>query len=179
MQEEELWRLCKDGDKNARKLLYELFAPTLFSIAMRYLGERELAQDILHDCFIKLFASLGKFTWRGAGSLKAWMCRVMVNMSIEHLKKNKKIIVDISYAENKYEEPEAELINDIPETILLKFISELPYGYRTVFNLFIFEEKSHKEIAELLKINEKSSASQLVRAKAALAKRIKEYKEKK
>ena len=74
-----------------------------------------------------------------------------------------------------YEEPDASSIDVIPQKVLMRFINELPTGYRTVFNLYVFEEKSHKEIAQLLGINEKSSAPQLVRAKAALATKIREW----
>lgn len=77
-----------------------------------------------------------------------------------------------------YEEPEGASIDIIPQKVLMRFISELPAGYRTVFNLYIFEEKSHKEIARLLGINEKSSASQLTRAKAALAAKVREWMKK-
>ena len=74
-----------------------------------------------------------------------------------------------------YEEPDASTVETIPQKVLMQFISELPAGYRTVFNLYIFEEKSHKEIAQMLGINEKSSASQLTRAKATLAAKVREW----
>ena len=74
-----------------------------------------------------------------------------------------------------YEEPDASAVEMIPQAVLMRFIEELPAGYRTVFNLYTFEEKSHKEIAQLLGINEKSSASQLFRAKSVLARRVKEW----
>ena len=78
-------------------------------------------------------------------------------------------------APEAYEEPEGSSIDAVPQKVLMQFISELPAGYRTVFNLYIFEEKSHKEIARLLGINEKSSASQLTRAKATLAAKVREW----
>ena len=75
----------------------------------------------------------------------------------------------------EYEEPDASDVEAIPQKVLMQFIEELPAGYRTVFNLYTFEDKSHKEIAQVLGINEKSSASQLFRAKSVLAKRVKEW----
>ena len=132
---------------------------------------------MLHDGFLKIFDSFDKFTWRGEGSLRAWMERVMVNTVLQYLRKND-VMNQATALENVpqvYEEPDASSIDVIPQKVLMRFINELPTGYRTVFNLYVFEEKSHKEIAQLLGINEKSSASQLVRAKAALATKIREW----
>ena len=160
MEEQVLAERCRQGDNLARKELYEQYAGRMLGVCLRYAGDRETAQDLMHDGFLKLFDSFDKFTWRGEGSLRAWMERVMVNTVLQ------------------YEEPDASAVDTIPQKVLMQFISELPAGYRTVFNLFIFEDKSHKEIARLLGINEKSSASQLVRAKAALAVKVKEWMKK-
>lgn len=185
MEEQKLSILCKKGDSNARKILYETYAGYMLGICIRYVGDKHVAQDLLHDGFLKIFASFEKFTWRGNGSLKAWMSRIMVNMAIEHLRRerNGRLVFEessgnISGREEKlglYVEPQADKMSLIPESVIMKFISELPQGYRTVFNLFVFEEKSHKEIASMLGINERSSSSQLLRAKSALARRINEY----
>ena len=131
--------------------------------------------------FIKIYGSFDKFTWRGEGSLRAWIERIMVNTALQHLRKNDvmSLAVNIDDVNESFdaEEPDVEDVERIPNTVLMRFISELPEGYRTVFNLYTFEEKSHKEIAQLLSINEKSSASQLFRAKQSLAKKIKLYLE--
>lgn len=126
---------------------------------------------------IKIFSSFDKFTWRGEGSLRAWMERVMVNTALQYLRKSDVISQSTPLEEvpEDYEEPDASAVEMIPQAVLMRFIEELPAGYRTVFNLYTFEEKSHKEIAQLLGINEKSSASQLFRAKSVLAKRVKEW----
>lgn len=144
---------------------------------VRYTGDRDTAQDLLHDGFIKIFSSFDKFTWRGEGSLRAWMERVMVNTALQYLRKSDVISQSTPLEEvpEDYEEPDASAVEMIPQAVLMRFIEELPAGYRTVFNLYTFEEKSHKEIAQLLGINEKSSASQLFRAKSVLAKRVKEW----
>ena len=177
MQEYELSEKCKKGDNFARRELYEQYAGRMFSICLRYINDRDIAQDLLHDGFIKIFASFDKFSWRGEGSLRAWMERVMVNIVLQFLRKNDVMsrTTEIEEYQEKYEEPEASDVEQIPHTVLMRFISELPDGYRTVFNLYTFEEKSHKEIATILGINEKSSASQLSRAKATLVKKIKDY----
>lgn len=185
MEEQQLSILCKRGDSNARKILYETYAGYMLGICIRYVGDKHVAQDLLHDGFLKIFASFEKFTWRGNGSLRAWMSRIMVNMAIEYLRRerNGRLVFEegagnISGKEEKlglYVDPQADKMSLVPESVIMKFIAELPQGYRTVFNLFVFEEKSHKEIASMLGINERSSSSQLLRAKSALARRINEY----
>lgn len=177
MEEFELSERCRQSDNLARKELYESYSGRLLGICLRYVGDRDAAQDLLHDGFLKIYASFDKFTWRGEGSLRAWMERVMVNTVLQQLRRNDALThtTELEGIEESYEEPGASDVEVIPQKVLMSFISELPEGYRTVFNLYTFEEKSHKEIARMLGINEKSSASQLFRAKGALAKRIKEY----
>ncbi|MCD8165011.1 MAG: sigma-70 family RNA polymerase sigma factor [Bacteroides sp.] len=177
MNELELAEGCRQGDNHARRLLYEQYVGRMLAICMRYLGDREAAQDLLHDGFIKIFDSFDKFTWRGEGSLRAWMEQVMINVVLQQLRKNDVLqqATNLDDSPQLYEEPDVSEVEAIPRKVLMQFISELPEGYRTVFNLYTIEEKSHKEIAAILGINEKSSASQLFRAKSALAKRVKEY----
>lgn len=180
MKEQELAEHCRQGDNTARKELYEHYAGRMLSVCLRYAGDRDTAQDLMHDGFLKLFDSFDKFTWRGEGSLRAWMERVMVNTVLQYLRRNDVMSQSaaLDNAPEAYEEPEASLVDVIPQKVLMQFISELPAGYRTVFNLYIFEEKPHKEIAQLLGINEKSSASQLTRAKATLAVKVREWMKK-
>lgn len=177
MNELQLTAKCKEGNNAARKELYEQYAGRMLTICIRYLNNRDVAEDVLHDGFIKIFHSFDKFTWRGDGSLRAWMERIIVNEALQWLRKNDVLnkSVAIDEVQESYGEPNAEDIELIPEAILLQFIDELPVGYRTIFNLYTFEDKSHKEIAEMLGINEKSSSSQLFRAKNALAKRVNEW----
>lgn len=177
MKEEELSERCRQGENRGRKELYELYAGRMLGVCLRYVGDRDMAQDLLHDGFLKVFASFDKFSWRGEGSLRAWMERVMVNTALQFLRKNDVLNQSMALDEvpETSDEPDASAVETIPQKVLMQFVSELPTGYRTVFNLYTFEEKSHKEIAQLLGINEKSSASQLFRAKSVLAKRVKEW----
>ena len=177
MEEQELAGRCRQGDNLARKELYERYAGRMLSVCLRYAGDRETAEDLMHDGFLKLFDSFDKFTWRGDGSLRAWMERVMVNTALQYLRKNDVINQSegLDNVPETYEEPHASAVDTIPQKVLMQFISELPVGYRTVFNLYIFEDKSHREIAQMLGINEKSSASQLARAKATLATKVREW----
>lgn len=177
MKEEELSKRCRQGDNLARKELYELYAGRMLGVCLRYAGDRDTAQDLLHDGFLKVFSSFDKFTWRGDGSLRAWIERVMVNTALQFLRKNDVMgqAMALEDVPETYEEPDAQSVEMIPQQVLMQFVSELPAGYRTVFNLYTFEDKSHKEIACILGINEKSSASQLFRAKGVLARRVKEW----
>lgn len=177
MDETELSDRCRCQDNVARKEFYERYAGQMMAICYRYVGDRELAQDLLHDGFLKAFGSFDKFTYRGEGSLKAWLSRIMVNTSLEFLRKNDTLHQTLTLEEipDMISDEKPEELERIPQRVLMDLIGELPAGYRTVFNLYVFEEKSHKEIAGILGINEKSSASQLFRAKALLAKKVTEY----
>ncbi len=177
MEDFDLSEQCRLGNNRARKELYERYVGRMLGVCLRYVGDRETAEDLVHDGFLKIFGSFDKFAWRGEGSLKAWMERVMINTALQHLRKNDVMnqSVWIEDVQTACEEPDVSDIEMIPQKVLMKFIEELPAGYRTVFNLYTFEDMPHKEIARMLGINEKSSASQLFRAKSALAKRVKEW----
>lgn len=178
MKEQELASLCLRGDDKARRELYERYAGRMLVMCRRYVSRCDTAEDLLHDGFLKIYSSFDKFEWRGEGSLRAWMERVMANVALQYLRKNdvlaRAAAIDDLPPED-YDRPDAAEVEAVPRQVLLDFIADLPVGYRTVFNLYVFQGKSHKEIARLLGINDKSSASQLARAKAALASRIKDW----
>lgn len=178
MTDEELALQCKRADRNARRLLYERYGGQLMAICLRYSGDKETAEDILHDGFLRIFQTIGQFSYQGQGSLKAWLCKVMVNEALGYLRKqNMKTRQEVSMDEvpNVIDDTD-EKVDDIPQSVLMKLISELPDGYRSVFNLYVFEGKSHKEIASLLGITEHTSSSQFYRARVLLMKKIEEYK---
>ncbi len=167
----------KSQDRAAQRELYELYCGRLYAAVLRYVGRRDVAEDILQDSFVKIFRSIDTFTFRGEGSLRAWMQRIAVNVALEWLRSQKKMEViacgdDQLIASASVVEPTVEQVESISESVILEMIAQLPDGYRTVFNLFEIEGYSHKEIAEELGINEKSSSSQLLRAKRILAKKI-------
>jgi RNA polymerase sigma-70 factor (ECF subfamily) len=176
-EEQELANRCRQGDNLARKQLYEQYAGRMLVLCFRYAGDKETARDWMHDGFLKIFGSFDKFTYRGNGSLRAWMERVMINLAIQKLRQNNQYEYSGTPEEvaDSYDQPDAESIETIPQEVLMQFIAELPMGYRTVFNLYVFDNLSHKEIAAQMGINENSSTSQLARAKATLAKKIKEW----
>ena len=178
MNEAELVARCKQKEPSAQAELYQRYAGELFALCIRYAGNRETAKDLLHDGFLKAFTSLDKFDYRGEGSLKAWLSRIMVNTALEEARKQAQHFdVDLDEAPEVADPDSTDdgLVQQIAPEVLLRFIAELPDGYRTVFNLDTFENKSHKEIARLLHINEKSSSSQLYRARTLLMSRIKRY----
>ena len=171
----ELIKGCRAGEDFARKQLYTLYAKQMLAVCYRYTGDMDAAHDVLHDGFIKIFT---RFSFRGESSLRTWITRVMVTQSLDHLRKQKRmnemVIADESLPDIP-DLPDSESTGRIPEEKLMEFIAELPDGCRTVFNLYVFENRSHKEIGETLRIKEHSSTSQLHRAKFLLAKKIKEY----
>ena len=160
------------------KALYDRYAGFLTAVCSRYIENKEDVKDLMQDSFIRIFSSIGSFEYRGKGSLKAWMSRIVINNTLKYIRDNiQKGMISID--EDIPDVPDEEIpeISEIPPSLIQEMIRRLPEGYRTVFNLFVFEGKSHKEIAMLLGIKENSSASQLHRAKALLAGWIREYRQ--
>ena len=173
----ELIKGCRAGKDSARKELYTLYSKRMLAICYRYTGDMDVAHDVLHDGFIKIFTN---FSFRGESSLNTWMTRVMVTQALDYLRREKRFSQLVVHEEQIPDIPDVSgggSGEEISEEQLMAFIAELPDGCRTVFNLYVFEEKSHKEIAGMLKIKEHSSTSQLHRAKFLLAKKIKEYRD--
>jgi len=177
--------LIKDILHNRTKALEELydrFAPALLSLCFRYAGNMQDAEDILHDGFIKIIKNLSDFQPRPGGSLEAWMKRIMTNTALnflrDHSKERKQL--DLDKIQDKINLAEHEPVDfdlahlPVNQDQILQMIAELPAGYRTVFNLYVFEEYSHKEICEHLNCSESTSKSQLSKARAVLRARIHE-----
>lgn len=158
--------------------LYHRHIGYLAAVCSRYISSDEDVRDILQTSFMKIISSLDKFEWRGPGSLRAWMTRITVNESLKFLgenEKTRKMFEGYVQEDEVVEEPDTD---NLSADVIQGMIRELPDGYRTVFNLYVFEEKSHKEIAAMLGITESTSASQFHRAKALLASKIREYRKK-
>lgn len=167
---------AKNGDRKAMREMYDLLAGAAMATAMRYLSDTDACRDVLQDCFLKAFTRIGEFNYRGAGSLQAWMKKIVANECINRLKRKSHItFLDTDDIELPDDEP-PDIIHIPPEEIT-RMIASLPTGYCIVFNQFVFEHKSHKEIAQSLGIKESSSASQLLRAKRLLAKMINQYRQ--
>lgn len=178
--EQEQIRKIVCGDKDAMRDFYDTYSGYLNAVCLRYVTDRDDVKDILQESFIKIFCSIDRFEYRGAGALKAWAARIVVNESLKYLKNTRRLYVSMTDGDIPDAADDEELdIENIPTSVILEMIRSLPEGYRTVFNLYVFEKMSHREIASRLNIAENSSASQLHRAKSALARRIKEYGSKK
>lgn len=173
--EKRLVRLVKQGDGSAMKTMYATYIRYLTAVCSRYIINNEDVKDVLQDCFLKIHSGIESFEYRGPGSLKGWLTKVVVNEALKFLQRNNRFeFVEIS--DQEYDIPQDDTdIDSLPSSEIFRMIRELPDGYRTIFNLYVIENKSHKEIASLLHIKESSSASQLHRAKSLLAKKIMQY----
>lgn len=159
----------------AMKTVYSTYIRYVAAICSRYIVNNEDVKDVLQDSFLKIFSGIASFEYRGRGSLKGWITKITVNETLKFLQNNNRFeFVEIS--EQEHDKPDEEPdVDALPSSVLFNLIRELPDGYRTIFNLYVIENKSHKEIAKLLDIKESTSASQLHRAKSLLATKIRQY----
>lgn len=177
MSERDIVRGCKQSTQSAQRELFDRYSPHLMAVIYRYVGNDDDANDVLQDTFITVFSTIHHFNWEGEGSLKAWITRIAVNKSLNHLRRVKRLKVTTMPVESLGDTPDDDPIieqnvNTIDVSTIMQMISELPDGYRTVFNLYCLDGYSHQEIAQQLGISEKTSSSQLARAKALLARKI-------
>lgn len=173
MNEEQLITGCRKGDRTAQKELYELYSPRMLGVCLRYIGDKETARDVLQDGFVKVFSSFGGY--KGEGPLGAWIRRIFVNESLEHLRRKTNVYrntVDIDSIAD-YSTNEETAVSKLSADDLMHLIQSLPNSLRAVFNLFAIEGYSHKEIAGMLHIEESTSRSQYMRARRWLQNRIK------
>ncbi len=165
---------------NLPELLYDNYAPGLLSLCLRYCGNIEDAEDVLHDGFIKIIRNVNKFRKQEKGTFEGWMKRIMVNTALNFLRDSarERHFLDFDPFNEIIPAPENEesfmdiLEEKIEMKILMDMICELPSGYRTVFNLYVFESYSHRAIAAELHCTENTSKSQLSKARAMLRKRL-------
>ena len=174
--EEQLLAKLREGDAAAAAQLYRLHVRYLTAVCSRYVVNDEDVKDVLQESFIKIFSSIHRFQPKGEGALRSWMSRIVANEAIDLLKAKSRLSFSELTEDSTGmpdEEPEVE---EVPAGQLQRFVQELPEGYRVVFNLYVMEGKSHREIAAMLGIREGTSASQLHKAKCALAEKIKKYR---
>lgn len=174
MDDEALIDDCISGNARAQKSLFDRFAPKMLGVVLRYVNDKERANDILQDSFIKIFQNLTSF--KKDGSLEGWVRRIVVNTALDYLRRNKKYlghveITDISLNVSN----SSDAIGKLEKESLMEIIQSLPDGYRMVFNLYAIEGYSHKEIADKLEISENTSKSQYSRAKTAIQKLLEKY----
>ncbi len=168
---EELIKKCKEENIKAQGELYTLFSAKLFSICLKYSRNATEAQDNLQDAFITIFKSIKQYKYKG--SFEGWMKRITVNTVLQKYRKER--VFEI-VNEERIEDPEVEIEeSNITLDFLLQIIQELPDRYRLVFNLYVLDGYSHKDISEMLDITTGTSKSNLARARMILKNKIEEY----
>ena len=174
-EEQRLVKRLQEGDMTAAREFYTRYGGSLAGVCVRYISDEEDVKDVIQNALVHIFSHITEFKYRGSGSLEAWVVRIAVNESLKFLRtKDQHELLQPGY--DIIDDSDDDLsVCDIPPDILRKMLNRLPTGYRTVLNLYVFEGKSHQEIARLLGIKKDSSASQLVRAKSMLAQMIRKY----
>lgn len=168
---EDLIKGCVKGDRLSQKTFFERFSPRILAVSMRYAEDKDAAYDILQETFIKVFEKIKSY--KNEGSIEGWVRRICVNTALDHIRRNKQNkftddVDDVKYKLSSNETP----IDELQAEDLMEILNSIPVGYRTVFNLYVIEGYSHKEIAEQLEITESTSKSQFSRARAMLQKII-------
>lgn len=166
LSESDLIKGCLRGDAAMQRALYDRFASEMYGVCLRYAGNTNDADDILQEGFIKVYNNLHRF--RSEGSFEGWIRRIFINTCIEQFRRKVKSYNISEAHENTTEDSDLSALDVLNAKDLVKLINELAPGYKTVFNLFVVEGYSHKEIGEMLGISEGTSKSQLARAKSTL-----------
>lgn len=166
-----IWEGCKNNDRKAQEMLYKVMSSKMLAVCMRYTADRDEAQDVLQEGFIKLFKNLHNY--RGEGSLEGWIRRIMVHTAISRYRKLKPMVLAEEIADHVipcYGGSSASSGLEAKE--LMNIIQDLPGNYRSVFNLYAIEGYSHQEIGSMLGITELLSRTTLHRARGILKKKV-------
>ncbi len=175
MTETALIEACKRRESFAQRLLYDRFVDKMYVLCLRYIVNQTDAEEVLSDAFFKFFRNIDQFTYIREGSVQAWLSKIVVNECLMFLRKKKQLVLTIDDPITHAGLTENDtVLQQMESRDILRHIQEMPAGYRTVLNLYVFEDKSHKEIAALLQISESTSKSQLFKARALLRQRIAE-----
>ena len=168
--EKDLIKACKKQNAKAQRMLYDKYSPSMLGLCRRYVRGEQESEDIMINGFMKVFSKIGSY--EGKGSFEGWMKRIMINEALGYLRKNRSMYLETDIDKIEKEPNLEKLESELETKDLFKMISELPSGYRTIFNLYAIEGYSHKEIGELLGINENTSKSQLSRARKHLQRKL-------
>ena len=171
--ENDLLQGCLSGNRRMQEELYRRFSPRMYAVCLRYAGKAEEAEDILQEGFIKVFRKMDSY--RGDGSFEGWMRRIFVNTAIEHFRRKRYLMPVTEREENTIEGKYNSVLDDLGAKDILALVQELSPGYRTVFNMYVVEGYTHREIADMLGISEGTSKSQLSRAKVILQDMVKTF----
>ncbi len=171
MEEIALIKQCIEGNPKAQKALFDMFAPKMYSVCLRYVKDKMRAEDVLQDALVKVYSKLPEYKFEGV--FEGWIRRIVVNTCLDQLRKDKKLLKEIQVEEVSYRIEQHEFIAEkLMADDLMKLVQSMPDGYRVVFNMFAIEGYSHQEIATALGITESTSKSQYLRARAYLKDRI-------
>ncbi len=173
ISDSDLIRGCMESDRRMQEELYRRFSPRMRDVCLRYAGNAEEAEDSLHEGFIKVFKKLDSF--RNEGSFEGWIRRIFVNTAIEHFRRKKYLLPVTEKEENTIEGKYTSVLDELGAKDIMALVQELSPGYRTVFNMYVVEGYTHKEIADQLGISEGTSKSQLSRAKVILQDMVRTY----
>lgn len=165
---------CLKEKSSYQQLLYDRFKQSMFVLCTRYMPTQQDAEDILQEGFVKVFRDLHQYD-ESKGKLKSWMSKIFVNTALQHLRSNVKMFntLDIDAAYDLHTVGDDEIFSKLSVQELTCLISQLPAGYRVVFNMYVIEGFTHQEIATILNISVNTSKSQLFKAKAMLRKQVK------
>jgi RNA polymerase sigma factor (sigma-70 family) len=166
LTEIELIQGCLKENRECQRTLFNLYAGKMMTVCLRYTRHRAEAEDVLQDSFVKIFNNLDKF--EGKGSFEGWVRRIVINTALKAIERFsfQKEAIGLENIHESSSDP--SIFSELSANELLTVISKLPDGYRTVFNLHAIEGFSHKEIGEMLGIEESTSRSQLTKARATL-----------
>jgi RNA polymerase sigma-70 factor, ECF subfamily len=168
-----LIRCCKDNSPAAQKMLYNKYVDSIMILCMRYIPDREDAKEALMDSFFHFFNNINGFTYLGEGSVNAWLKKIALNQCLTRLRKKRPLFITEKEVAVFEDAPAAGNVHDeMNVREIMKLVHSLPDGYRTVFNLYVFEGMNHREIGELLGISDNTSKSQLYKAREILKKKI-------
>ncbi len=163
--EKSLVEACNKGDSKALKMLYDTYSSTMYAICLRYMNNTDEAKDALQEGFIKVYKNISKFKF--SGSFEGWLKRIFVNTSIEQIRK-RKLHYDVSDVAADPTLTSHIETGKMDADKLLELVQKLPNGYRTVFNMYVVDGFSHKEIGKKLNITESTSKTQLFKARKQL-----------
>jgi len=173
ISESDLIQGCIKGNRRMQEELYRRFSGRMYGVCLRYASNAEEAEDILQEGFIKIFKKLESF--RSEGSFEGWIRRIFVNTAIEHFRRKKYLQPVTEKEETSIEGKYISVLDDLAEQDILGLVQQLSPGYRTVFNMYVVEGYTHKEIADMLGISEGTSKSQLSRAKVILQDLVRKF----
>lgn len=157
---------CKENQPWAQKALFEQLAPSMIMVCRRYTGNLPEAEEVMLSGFMQFFLKIHLFEYRGEGSISAYLRRIMIHESLMHLRKQPNITEQ--EIEDTLVSEEQDPLDRLSTAEIMELITRLPTGYRTIFNLYVIDGMSHREIADLLHIKEGTSKSQLSKARRLL-----------